>query len=130
MEAFAFPEGQLYLWTGSATASALVAYARSIQLQLRLGFSNRPTLAGYYDHLTGQRADLTIETVYSPSLTLQKLFESATAVHAHLSHAHVGGSAGVYLHSGRLADVTINSQENGVLKFSLAYYANRWSAYG
>ncbi len=58
-ETFAWPEGTVYLWTGTATASAIVAYAERVYGTLVYGVDNFRTLDGTYHNLwTGQRADI------------------------------------------------------------------------
>lgn len=129
-EAFAWPEGAIYLWTGTATASALVGYCQSVQGALARGWDNRPRMDGsYVDHLTGQRADVLIGAAYQRDSTLAAVFDSATAVHLKLLHSSVNGTAGYTLWSGRLDNLTLVGNERTPYVYSLAYHANKWSAF-
>jgi len=52
-EVWAWPEASVYLYTGTATASALVAYAQNTRVSLVRGWDNYRTLTGLYqDALT------------------------------------------------------------------------------
>lgn len=132
-EVFAWGEGQIYLWTGTATASARIGYAQNVQAPLVRGWANDPSLAGSYrDHLTGLRADVLLGALYTPDATIQKIEASATAVHLKLLHALPDnmGSAGTILWSGRIDSLTYVGNENNLFQYTLAYHANRWSAFG
>lgn len=129
-EAYSFPEGSLHIWTGSATASAQVAYCENVNLALVRGWDNRPTLSGYTDHLTGQRADLTIGTMFTYNATLAKMFDSATAMHVKVLHNNVNGSAGWVLYSGRMDVFAPNEAQGTVMRYTMSMHFNRWSAFG
>lgn len=130
-EAINWPESTAYLWTGTATASALVSFCENINLTRVRGWDNRVAADGTYrDHLTGQYATLTIAALYTVDYTLEKLFESATAVHVHLKHNNLNGSAGFLLYSGRIDQVGIAGQNAQVFKWTMSYHANQWSGYG
>jgi hypothetical protein len=130
-EAYSWPEGSIAFWTGSATASAVVAYATTNDLTLARGWENRRTLSGnYYDLLTGQRADLSVGAVYTSDLTLARMIESATAVHVRLNHTNVvNGSAGFLLYSGRVDALRYAGTDAAPYTYQLTYHANQWSAY-
>lgn len=133
-EVFAWPEGSMWLWTGSPTASAsgVVAYAESMSVALARGWDNYRNLTGiYHNTLTGRRADLRIGALYTLDNTgMVTLHEAETAVHVHLRHsASVGGTAGVFLWSGRIDTVEINGSDKGVYRMNVVYHANVWSAY-
>jgi hypothetical protein len=130
-ETFSFPEGTLWLWTATATASAQVMYAQNSRAALTHGWVNMPTMDGsYYDHLTGQRADVSIGALYSPDLTIQRMFNSATAIHMRMNHSSIMGSAGYYFYSGRIDNLELAGSDGSVFKFNMTYHANKWSAYG
>jgi hypothetical protein len=130
-EACAWPEGAIYLWTGTATASGVVAYAERVYGTLAYGINTVRTFDGVYHNLwTGQRADVYVAAFYTTdALTFQKMAAAQTGVHAHLKHTAVGASAGVFLYSGALNSVTLNGANGDVLRYSLALQANNWSAY-
>jgi hypothetical protein len=131
-EAFSHSEGTLHLWTGTATASALVAYVQNIGGNFINGWLNEPRGdLSYRNVQTGQRVDLQIGTYLTPDFTLHRLFASATAVHAHLRQFNSAqGSAGYFFYSGRIDSLALNGSEGGLVSFNLTYHANRWSAYG
>jgi len=133
MEVYAWPEGTIYLYTGTATASALVAYAQNLRASIGRGWDNYRTLTGLYqDALTGLRADVQIGTFYTTdNVTLTRMFESATAVHMHLKHGSTTiGTAGVFLYSGRLDNIEIAGSDGELFRYAVNYHANAWSAYG
>lgn len=130
-EAFSHREGQLFVWTGTATASALVAFAQGVQANVVRGWLNEPRGdLSYRDVQTGQRLDVQIGTLLTWDMTLQRLFDSATALHMHFKESGLYGSAGWFWYSGRLDSLTLNSQEGGLVNFAAAGHFNRWSAYG
>lgn len=131
-EAFVWPEGQVYIWTGTATASARVAYATDLDTKFKLEFINRRALDGTYYDLPGEeRVDVTVGALFTVSTEIYRIFRSATAVHMHILHSAAPmGSAGYFLYSGRLTDVALKGSEGAAFNYSLTYYTNRWSAYG
>lgn len=131
-EGFAWPEGSISLWTGShlPSTSALIAYAQDINASFMRGWDNHVTMAGvYYDHQTGQVANVNIGAIYTYGMKLIGLIESATAVHMKLSHSSVNGMAGYYLYSGRVDNNSIAGSEGQVMTVRMAYHANVWSAF-
>jgi hypothetical protein len=130
-EAIVWPEGAIYLYTGTATTSALIAYASDVNATLARGWNNYSTLDDvYHDVLTGRRADLTIGNLYTVGNSALRAFEAAhTAVHIHLYQSGVWGSAGYHLYSGRIDRVTLVGREGDVFRHQIAYHANEWSAY-
>lgn len=130
-ETFSWMEGQVYVWTGSATASAVVAYAQDMQGALVRGWDNRARADGSYSNaLTGRRADITIHAMFTYDATLLRINESATAVHVHLKQSNALGSAGYFLYSGRIDRIDFQGSEGNPYVYGLAYHANVWSAYG
>ena len=130
-EVFAWPEGEVLLWTGSATPYA-VGYANGVAVQVTEGWRNRgPSLGGTYnDFLTGRIAYVNVRAGYTYDADLIGIMQAGTAVHCEVRHSGINGTAGVVLHSGRLSNLTINGQAGGLFTYSLNYYANHWSAYG
>lgn len=130
-EAFSWPEGQIAFWTGTATASAVVAYAQNNTLTLNYGWLNQQMLDGsYQDFTTGRRADLSVGALFTFDQTVMKIAQSATAVHARLLHHNAAeGSAGYLLYSGRLDSVALNGSEQAPYTYQLSFHANSWSAF-
>lgn len=129
-EVVGWPEGQIYVWTGTATASALVGYAENLSLTFQRGFINRETLSGgYYDYTTGRRADVNCGAVWSYDGTLRYMYDSATAVHMKLIHSSLGNSAGYLFYSGRMDTLAAQGAEGNVLKFNIQAHFNVWSAF-
>jgi hypothetical protein len=130
-ETFAWPEGSVYLWTGATTASAVVAYAEHVYGTLLYGIDNFRTLDGTYHNLwTGQRADVYVGAFYTTDAQqLQVIADAQTAIHAHLKHSGLAGSAGLFLYSGAIDSVQLQGAAGDVYRFSLQFHANNWSAY-
>lgn len=130
-EVIAWPEGNVWIWTGAA-GSALLAYAQNSRAFLVRGYANFSTLDGVYHNVeTGRRADVSIETLYTTNATaIQQFFDGATAAHLHMEHGiSGGGSAGHKFWTGRIDNLTFQGQEGGMYRFQVAYHANIWSAY-
>lgn len=130
-ETFAWPEGDVIMWTGTASA-VVVGYTQQTNAQFTQGWANvGPTIGGSYsDHLTGKRVNVSMTLLYYPGSVAQAMFEAATAVHMHLRHNNgVGGSAGHYLYSGRIDTMTPAGGERNMYTLALTYHANVWSAY-
>lgn len=129
-ETISWPEAAVYIYTGSGTASALVSYCNNINVQFQRGWVNNVTLGGvYYNHLTGKRANVTIQAFYTFDGTLVDIDASATAIHMHLKQSNVYGSAGYYLYSGRIDTVTFAGSNGQVFTYGLQAHFNQWSAY-
>jgi hypothetical protein len=131
-ETFSFHESMIYLWTGTATASAAPDYAKHVQGTFIYGWENFPTLDGvWHNVLTGQRADISIGTLYTvDNSALRTLADSQTGIHMHLAHTALGASAGYLLYSGRIDQVLLAGNDNQIYKYNVTYHANEWSAYG
>ena len=81
--------------------------------------------------LTGERADITIGTMYTvDNSAIRTLAAAKTAVHMHLAQTALGASAGYLLYSGRIDQVSLAGREGQLYQFSMTYHANDWSAYG
>ena len=130
-ESFAWPEGNVWMSTGLPFAtSAYIGLAESTQSNLQIGWVNTQAAGGvYYNHSTGQRADVTINKMYSFDKTAQRWFDSATAVHMKFIHSSVNGTAGYFLYSGRIQSLSIQGNAGQVFKQAIVYFANNWSAF-
>lgn len=131
-EAFSWMEGTLSIFTGNAapSTSAVIAYARDSKLPITRGWDNRAAAGGlYYDHLTGQRCDVSVAAVYTTDTTLAKIHESATAVHMKFMHSHINGSAGYWLYSGRIDRLEYAGSDKGMFTYTMNAHFNAWSAF-
>ena len=130
-EVISWREGSIYLWTGTATASALLGYAKDMSVNQVVGYDNYQTFdTAYHDNDTGQRADANVGALYTTdSLTLQKFFDAKTGVHVHFKHTGVYGSAGIFLYSGRIDSLVLAGTEKTMTQWRFQYHANRWSSY-
>lgn len=129
-EAITWNEGQIWMWTGSATASALIAFAENMQLLPVRGWLNEPALNGqYYDRISGRRADLVVGAMYTRDAAIQKLDAAETAVHMKLLHSGVYGSAGVLLWSGRIDSLGLIGSQGSPYQYQMSYHCNAWSAF-
>lgn len=130
-EALAWPEGNIWAWTGSATASAIVVYAQMMQITPTIGFANRQTMGGSYsNHETGRMVQYQVGMAASQHWTLFEMYSSGNEAHLHFTHSGVNGTAGLYLWSGRIQSMSLLGQENGAYQWTMAGYANEWSSYG
>jgi len=131
-EVYAWPEGNVWVWTGTA-GSAVLAYVEGCTIQMAYGWENQQNLNGVYrDYKTGQRIDVSIQRVYSPGSTaLLKWAESATAVHLHFKHLQSGlaSANGIYVYSARIDQVQLGGREQDTYREALNMHANVWSAY-
>lgn len=130
-EVIAWPEGKVWIWTGTA-GSALLAFAQNSRAFLVRGYDNYSTLDGVYHNVeTGRRADVQIESLLTTNATaLQVLFDAATATHVHMAHAITGGgSAGHRFWTGRIDYLVYQGQVGDLYKYQVAYHSNVWSAY-
>lgn len=133
-ETFSWPEGQVYLWTGTAQKTA-VGFAKSTDINLQYGFMNQQagSVSSYHNYLTGLRADVTIEALLTNDAGILRIAEGKTGIHMKLENkylAGITGSAGLLLWSGVINGWNENGTEGNVFSFRLTYYANNWSAYG
>lgn len=129
-EAYSWMEGQLWVFTGNLATSAVVAYATQNNLNLTWGNVNNQTLAGtYYDYNTGKRADLTVGAVMCFDSTLNRIADSATAVHMKFINSSVAGTAGYMLYSGRIDSLQFAGTERSPYTYTLAAHFNVWSGF-
>jgi len=131
-EAFSWPEGAIYIWTGGAgVTSALVAYAENVSVTMLHGWLNYRTLdSAYHDRHTGQSVELRVGALYTVgNSALQTMFDAKTAVHVHVPYIGGGVSGGVFIYSGRIDDVAVVGQQNDLTRYRFSYHANIWSAY-
>jgi hypothetical protein len=130
MDGFSFAEGALWLWTGQAPSTE-VAYVQNASVNLVRGYVNQQTVNGdYFDIATGQRANVSFTPVFTPDVSLLRIFNQSTAVHMKLNHVQGGVSAGIILYSGRFDQLSMNGNEGQVMTMPMTYHANVWSAYG
>lgn len=131
-EAFAWPEGNIYIYTGNATpsTSAVFAHAQNMRAPFEVGWDNRANASGtYYDHKTGQRVNVSIGAIYTVNSTLAKIFASATAVHMKFIHSNLAGSGGFFLYSGRIDSLQYAGSDKTPYTYTLQAHFNAWSAY-
>jgi hypothetical protein len=129
-QAYSWMEGQLVFFTGIGAASAVVAYAQNNSLNIQYGWVNREQMSGgYYDVLTGQRADLNVGAVMCFDGAIRRLFEAKTAVHMKFINSSVAGTAGYNLYSGRIDTLNFNGTENAPYTFTLAAHFNSFSGF-
>lgn len=139
MESVAWNEALMFLWTGSATASAVVGLAQNVQASFNHGLSNDAALNGHYrDHATGRRADVLIGGYLSYGSMVER-FEQAqrlsgqSLVPLHMKLVHsapgLGVSGGRILWSGAIDMLTWLGSEGQPFSYMLQYHANEWSAF-
>ena len=133
-EVYSWAEGSAYIWTGGASTSALLAYARNITVTRQVTYAHyRPpktTTYVNYPHTSG--ATLSIGQLYADA-TLQKMFNSATGggYHVHLKNL-VGGinqSGGTFLYSGNLTTIDIGGADGALSTLSINGIFPSWGDY-
>lgn len=128
---FVFQDGQVWLWTGTASGTHPIGFVRAARVTLERGWESRPALDGqYHTHATGQRADVRLALTLTPDSPLWRLEAGATAVHAHIAHSGSGGSAGCWLWSGHLDRVRLTDRPGAEPGAALVAHFHQWSAYG
>jgi hypothetical protein len=55
--------------------------------------------------------------------------ESATAIHFKFIHSGVNGTAGMFLYSGRVDNLSIQGAEGQIYTYSMRAHFNNWSAF-
>lgn len=129
-EVYSWREGQVYIYTGNGATSAVVAFAQETRIGTTRGWVNQAHLdRTYSDHLTGQRADVSIGALYTFDNTIQKIDTSATAIHMKFWHSSVNGTAGMFLYSGRIDNMEFIGTEASPYLWRLQAHFNLWSAY-
>jgi len=128
-EVWAWPEGHLYVVTGTTTAE--IAYAQDVNGSFAWGWEDYRTLdAAYHNLLTGQRGVVMVGALYAnDTKVLAAVASAATAVHLHLQHSANGVSAGLILYTGAIDMLRLDGREGALFRLSLDYHANLWSAY-
>ena len=129
---FTWPEGTVYLWTGSALKSA-IAFASETDANLVIGYVNQQAGSAYHNYATGQRVDVTIGALYTNDGTIDRIFDSRTAVHMKIEQKFLTGltaSAGMLFWSGAIDGVQFRGSDGQSFSYQMRYHANIWSAYG
>ena len=130
-EAFVWKEGALYVWTGSATASALIGDAQNSQDIRQRGWLDHQTVSGEYaEHLTGRRIAFSFQRVYAPDAGLLAMLESETAVHLHFKQSHIKSSAGLYVWTAYIDTISDVGSDGNPFVVAVNGHGHRWSAYG
>lgn len=133
-EVYSWAEGTLLLYASAsgATTGSGIGFAENARLRLTYGWYNYRTLDGaYHDLITGQRADLTIGTLYADR-ALFALVNASAAVNARFegSQPSLGRSALFVLYSG-VVDICEIEQANAQnWRAVYGMHANAWSAFG
>lgn len=119
-EVYSWPEGACYIWTGAASTSALIAYARNVTVTKQITYARfkPPHSLTYVNYPIASSVTLAIGQLYADA-TLQKMFNSATGggYHVHIKNLNAGtnDSGGIFVYSGNL-----NSQDIGTTEGALS----------
>ena len=131
-EVFAWPEGDLYLYTGSHTASgSVIAYVRNINVGINVAWQSDPAVDGTYRaHYTDQRADYSFSVDWAYGETLYTLFNAQTAVHLKMqANMATIGSAGLFIYSGVMPSFNYAGADLGVFNQTVNGFGHSWSAF-
>lgn len=131
-EVFGWTEGRVHIWTGTATASALIAFMQNMNVNLMHGWDDRQSVEGRYaQHLTGKVATLSFQHLYGTDATLMKVIESATALHVKIDHSSlINGSGGLILYSAVVDSFTLMGSEANPYSWAITLHGHEWSRYG
>lgn len=130
-QVYAWPEGQIAIWTGAGATSALFLYAQNSTITLTHGWLKRQVGDGsYHAHVTGKQASISVAAAKTYSNAIAKMAEAQTAVHMKFIHSGIHGTAGWNFYSGQLMSYSENGSENGIYSYTLAADFNLWSAFG
>lgn len=127
---YVWGDGTVKLWSGAATPTA-VHLAQTINIAPVKGILNQQTVNGlYYNAITGQRVDVSINFLFTQDMYWWRLFDGATAVNMQIDHNHARGSAGWFFWSGIIDSIPQAGGEGGAYSMTMNYHSNIWSAYG
>lgn len=135
-EAISWNEGSAFFWTGAATNSALVSYARGIRVTLaKETYHARPPLTGAETYIELNRhGTLAIDYLYADKNLLMFLYAGTGGqYHVHLAHTVPGAaniSGGIYLYTGILNNADFAGGEGAPEQtISVAGDFEQWTAY-
>lgn len=130
-EAFGWPDSVVYASTGVAFAtSAIIGLAEQTTVNRQYAWVNTVASNGrYYNHITGQRADVNIGQIYSYDKTLEKIAELQTALHMKLVYTGANGTAGIFLYSGQIQSLNIVGAPGQLFKATFAAFFNNWQTF-
>lgn len=133
-EVYSWAEGSVYVWTGGASTSALIAYARNVTVTKQITYQHYkpPHSTTFVNYPIASGVTLTIGQMYTDS-TLQLMFNSATGggYHVHVKNV-VGGitqSGGIFLYSGNLNTNDIGTTEGAISTLAVNGIFPSWSDY-
>lgn len=130
-QAFAWPEGQVAIWTGNGATSAVFLYAQNTTVTINYGWNKRQVGDGsYHSHITGQQASISVAAARTYSNAVVKMAEAKTAVHMKFIASGIHGSAGYVFYSGQLMSVSENGSEGSPYSYTIAGDFNLWTAFG
>lgn len=133
-EVYSWYEGSAYIWTGSSSTSALVAYARNIQVTRKIVYQHYkpPHATVYTNYPVASAATLSIGQLYADA-TLQKMVNSATGggYHVHLKNliGATNQSGGTFLYSGNIDTIDIGGNDNQISTLSINGNFPSWGDY-
>lgn len=132
MEVFTWREGRVLVWTGTATASAIVAFMENMNAAGQYGWETHQSLAGVYaQHETGRIMNVSFQYLYGTDATLMKMIHSATAMHWKIDHSSLAnGSGGLLLHSAVVDSFALAGSKGQPFTFSVNLHGHVWSHYG
>lgn len=122
----------MHVWTGSATASALVMYMQNLQAMGVIGWDDRQTVAGVYSqHETGRVINFSFQYLYGADATFMRMIQSATAINVKIDHSSpANGSGGLLLRSAVVSNFALMGNENNPFAWAIQGFAHDWSHYG
>lgn len=132
-EAFGWPEGLLYFYTGvTAQSGNPIAYVENSNGNLQWGWQWDKSLSGTYrPHLIDRTVDASFNARYTfeTTTTVQRLVNLETAMHIKLLHSSINGTGGLFLFSGRVAGFSVGGNAGDTYMYTISYQAHQWSAF-
>lgn len=130
-EALSWIDSDCYISTGVPFAtSGFFALCENTDVDRQYGYVNTVAANGvYYNHITGQIANVTIAAAHTVGLLAERIFDSKTACHLKFVYSGAQGTGGIYLYSGQIKQFTIKETHGAIAIYTMQYYANNWSAF-
>lgn len=130
-EVYGWPEGSLWVWTGSHTASGNpVAFVSDSNVRPTYQWQSDPTVSGSYRiHLGGVRFDANFNALFAHDTRLKILYAGTANTHIKFQQSGIHGTAGWIAYSGRINQLSEAGGEGRLYTYSLGYFSHIWSAY-
>lgn len=126
-----FKDAQLHIYTGGQTASgSALGFVDSTQIFPSWQWQTDASLSGTYrDHLVGIHCRFSMQAIYTTDQRIERLAQSATALHFKLIQNNIHGSAGYFMYTAHIDNLALQGGNGNVWRYTLNAHANLWSAF-